>query len=263
MQSFMQGQHPGMATQNGQEANRVMTEAMRLQEQQRMMQRQVRGQPNGHNPMASLPNGLGMSHQQMQQNAGMLGNMQHAAKMNPMNGMTPGQQRSSASAAMANASPAQQLSSGVVPLFSQISNHLRQIHPTASPEQIKQMATQNLNQHYQNQNAQVANGMNPNNGHRGMPGFPQQGMNFPATGMNPQMYAQFLRSQQASQQTRLGGGTSAGTNSSGGSNDANPNASSRPGSRGTPGSQPRSSVAPKAASSSPPPPQAQMAGSSS
>ena len=257
MQSYLQGQHGGMSPQAGQDASRVMTEAMRVQEQQRLMQRQARTQPNG----AHQPN----------HNAAMLaGGMPHGNKLSSANGVAGSQQRSSASPSMPNAGGAQQMSgSSMVPVLQQITTQLQAQNPNATSEQIKQMATRNLNQRMLAQNAQGGgmNGHGPNGNvqmqHQQRHAHQQGGINYNPTGMSPQQYAQFLRMQQANQQSRhvMGGNGTGASNGGGGGGGAvaGQGDANRPVSRGTPGSQGKASVATNVTSSSPRPPQAQMA----
>lgn len=245
MQSHAQGQ------QRIPHDMRVMMEASRLQaEQQQYLaaQRQQRypssNGPNGHSssPQAAAMNSTAQS------SAAMLANLQAAnGKLSPTANGVSGPPRLSSSPQLANAVQARQLSSGVVPLVSQIASQLKAHHPTASDEQLRQMAADRMNQQLRSQNSQAAmhaaagNNLSAN----GMGAqLPQQGMGFGNTMLNPQMYAQYMHSQQSSQQNR------------GGVNGIN---GVRPSSRGnTP--QMRNGGSQAGTSQSPRPPQAQMAG---
>ncbi|MGI4815486.1 MAG: hypothetical protein ACRYGG_19410 [Janthinobacterium lividum] len=286
IQSYVQGQQQRLPPQNG--PDRVIMEASRVQEQQRLMQqRQYQTQANGVNgvngPSPSPHNNLNVqqSPQQLQPNMPMLGNMQMNGKPNPAIGVN-GQQRSSGSP-MPNPVQNQQLSSGMTPLLNQISSSLRAAHPNLPQEQIQKMATTHLNQHLRNQNSQAGNS------HSNIP-HPQQqqqqqqqhqqqqqqqqhqqqqllqqqqqhqqqqqqqpqpqavGVGYNQPPMSSHAYAAYMRTQQASQQGRQGGEGS----------------SARPESRGgTPQTKSQNGAPPPSGSSqSPRPPLAQMASSS-
>ena len=149
---------------------------------------------------------------------------------------------------MASATQAHQLSNGMVPLLNQITNHLKATNPNASHEQIKQMATMQLNNHLRNQNSQAAANLGVNGGMAMLPG--QHALGFSSGQINPQVYAQMMRNQQASQQSR---------NTNGDVNGARP---SSQGSVQAKRNSNGSSVGAPNASQSPRPPQAQLAGQS-
>ena len=253
MQSYLQGQQR-LPSQNGQD--RIVLEAARLQEQQRIMQqqRQQQGQVNNGigNPPSSSYNGN--FHIPIQSSSAMGSNLQSAnGKMNAASNGTLTQPRTSTSPGIAENLQSQQTASGVYPVLSQIQNQLKAMHPQASPEQIRQMATVNLSQqlrNYQQVNNNNGIAMNPN-----MQLSPQQQMAFNANAnvMNSQIYASYLpglRSQQANRNGAAGGAN--------GSPNGDANAI-RPSSQGSVGAvQGRSGSMP---SGSPRPPQAQLAGS--
>ena len=244
MQPHMQGQ------QRLPNDVRIMMEATRLQQEQ---QQYLAAQRQQRFPTSNLVNGAASSPQNVvagnnpQSNAAMLVNL-HAAngKLSPTNGGVSGSARLSASPQLANAVQAQQLSSGMTPVVNQIATQLKLQHPNASPEHIKQMLAERLHQHHRSVNSQAAmqaaaGGSLTSNGLQ-LP--QQQGMVFGSGILNPQMYAQYMHSQQSTQQNRIG---------------ANGLNGIRPSSRGdTP--QIRNGTAQAGPGSSPRPPQAQMAG---
>ena len=249
MQSYMQGQQ--RLSQNGQDHARVISEASRLSEQQRFMQqRQYQSQiggPNGTSPSALASN---MSIP-VQPNAAILAGLQSgvSGKISPAATNGTGQASSSSSPSLANAVQAQQLSSGMVPLLNQITSQLKAMHPQASNEQIKAMATANLHQHLhlRSQNQQASNNI-AMNGNVQLSPQQQTALAYSANALNPQLYSQFLRSQQFSQSRNSGNvGDTGGP---------------RPDSRGA-SSQNKNDSLPSASSQSPRPPQAQMASTGS
>lgn len=245
MQAYLQG-HQRLPSQAGQDNARIIMEASRLSEQQRLMQqRQYQTLPNGANGL-NPGHHSGSMNMQHQPNAAMLANLAASSgKLSPSANGNPGLPRASNSPATGNAAQAQQLSGGMVPVLNQITSQLKTMHPGATNEQIKQMATANLNQHLRSQNQQVGSSMAVN-GNLPLSLQQQQALAYNAQMMNPQLYAQFMRSQQASQQSRNINGDSSG---------------SRPDSRGTQ-SQQKGGPTTNGSSQSPRPPQAQMAGSS-
>lgn len=240
MQAHMQGQ------QRLPHDVRVMMEASRVQQEQQQYlaaQRQQR-YPNT-NGTSSSPQPTSVN-PLPQNNAVMLTNLQAAnGKLSPAANGIPGLPRTSASPRLSSVMQAQQLSNGTTPVVNQIATSLKARHPNASPEQIRQLATDQLNQQLRTQNSQAAmqaavgNGIGLNGA--GM----QQSLNFGNTMLNPQMYAQYMHSQQFTQQNRAG---------SSGMNGVRP-----PSQDNTP--QMRNSGTQGGTSHSPRPPQAQMAGS--
>ena len=245
MQSHAQGQ------QRMPHEMRMMMEASRVQAEQvqyLQAQRQQRYQSaNGANGHSSSPQSTAMNNT-AQSSAAMLASLQAAnGKLSPTANGVSGPQRLSSSPQLANAVQARQLSSGVVPLVSQIATQLKAVHPNASDEQLRQMAADRMTQQLRSQNSQAAMhaaaGNNlPTNGMSTQ--LPQPGMGFGNTMLNPQLYAQYMHSQQSSQQNR------------GGVNGIN---GVRPSSRSnTP--QMRNGGSQAGTGQSPRPPQAQMAG---
>ena len=241
MQSYLP-QQQRLSSQGGNDNARVILEASRLSEEQRLMQqrRQYQAQTGGLNGVTAPHQTTGMS-VPVAVNAAYIANLQAGnGKLNGAVNGTPGQQRSSPG--NANVPQGQQLSSGMIPVLSQLTSHFKQMHPGASPEQIKQMATASLNQHLRARNQQAGNNAAVNGN---MQLSPQSALAFNASLFNNQLYAQQMRSQPASQQSRTTGGDVQ---------------SNRPESRGdTP--QAKASN-PPGSSQSPHMPQAQTAGSS-
>jgi chromatin modification-related protein VID21 len=181
-QQQQQQQQPATA-----DSVRVIMEATRLQEEQRRLaQSQYNAQAgnmNGHMPQANLA----------AQNAAMMANLQRAnGKPSPAGGASPG------------LAHAQQLSSGMVPVLNQIAQALRQQFPNLSMEQINSMATVQLNKTLRSHNALQMQAGGPANGmqmspqqQHAMAAYGGQGLN---PQLNPQMYAQYMRSQQSQQQ---------------------------------------------------------------
>ena len=249
MQSYVQGQQM-VPPQHTPDNMRVIMEAQRLQDQQRVIaqQRQHYPQPNGQDTLQSTPS-MGNLNMAPQPSAAMIANYQAAnGKMSPAGNGPSGIPRSSASPHMAHAVQAQQLSSGMVPVVSQISSQLKSRHPQATADELRAMTADSLNHQLRAQNAQAATqaaaGMATNSGVNLAPPTQQPGLGYNAPMMNPQMYAQFMRNQQEMQSHRNGGSEMNG---------------GRPPSRGgTP--QMRNGNPPGGANQSPRPPQAQIAG---
>jgi chromatin modification-related protein VID21 len=186
-----------------QEQMRLYMENQRIQQQQRaqlmhQQQQQARGQ--GSNQTSQQNQGSSSSPHTANGNINLSAAIQNnpalfaawqqqMSGMNGMNGMN-GNAGASASPRMGQAQPAQgaqpqTLSNGVIPTITSLSHQLQQKNPTMPPEQIRDMATRDL-QRYQarlnqiQQQSAVTNAMN---------GSPQ----------NQQMYAQMLRNQQMQQ----------------------------------------------------------------
>ncbi|MCJ1401694.1 chromatin modification- protein VID21 [Xylographa trunciseda] len=226
---------------------RVILEATRVQQEQQYLaaQRQQRYPgSNNVNGTSSSPQPTSMSTPQT--NAAMLANLQATnGKISPALNSISAHPRTSASPRLANAVQAQQLSSGVTPMVNQIANQMKARHPNASPEQIRQLATDHLNQQLRSQNSQAAMQAAAGSG-LGLNGSGvQQGMNFGNTMLNPQIYAQSMHFQPQTQQNHHRAGSMNGI---------------RPPSRDNT-SQMRNGGTQGGASHSPRPPQAQMAGS--
>lgn len=142
----------------------------------------------------------------------------------------------------------QPLSNGFVPAINTISNQIKARHPLLSPEQLKKMTTDSLKQYEMSQAAMsaAAGGAANSNGNL-QPPMQQQPMLTGVAGAvhNAQAYAQFMRQQQANQQSRVG---AVGVNGI------------RPPSRSATPQTQRSGSGQAGPGQSPRPPQAQMAG---
>ena len=208
MQSFPQGQPRLPLQMVGADNLRIFQEANRLQaEQQQYLQQQRQQrypQANSLNGISSSPH-TGSLHLQHQNNAGVLSNLPNAngAPIPSTNGVS-GPSRQSPSP---GTSHGHQLSNGSVPVINQFSDSLRLRHPQASPEQIKQLTSEALNRYRQHSQATgyigTAN-MAGSNGGLGVLGVnqPQTGANYNSGMLNPQIYAQYMHSQQPTQQNR-------------------------------------------------------------
>ena len=276
MQAHMQGQQripPQMGSENMRvymEANRVQAEQQRYlqqqQQQQQQRQQQQQQQRQQHPPQAnsqvgtSSSSSLGGMNHLGQNSSAVLASLQATSGIGSpsINGV----QNPAGSSASPRMTQPQPLSSGVVPAINAISNQIKARHPQASPEQVTKMATESLNAYRMNQ-AQAAAAMQAaaggnvtagtNNTHMSLqlPQQQQQGMMNGANG-NPlqsaQMYAQLMRTQQLSQQSRSGGSLAGGVNGG------------RPPSRSATPQTHRSGSVQAGSGQSPRPPQAQMAG---
>ncbi|KAJ5747688.1 uncharacterized protein N7511_009384 [Penicillium nucicola] len=226
------GARPGMTMQTSPDNTRVIREANRLQEQQRLLQ--SRQQPQGqqfHNqqfPSQGSPN-LNMSNG-TPNNPAMIAAMQAQGGMQSpsFHAGTP-QGVSTPSPRMGQPNP---LSSGVVPQISNIQSQIQRSNPNMPPEQITKLATDRLNQYQQSQQQRLsqqaainaasgsinANAMNANNvqanfqvphdGNFQTPSAPNMangnsGMQVP----QPQGFSPMMRVPQPGQQNR-GGPTS-------------------------------------------------------
>lgn len=223
MQPHMQMQ-PRMPPQMGSDNMRVYQEATRVQQEQ---QRYLQQQRQQHHPQATQvgssasPN-MGNPSLMAPSNSAVLASLQGGRSGSP-NGVPPPPSGSSSSPRMTNSSTQPQpLSSGMVPAVNQISNHMKARHPQASPEQITKMTTEHLNQYRMshvhaamqaaagasNASAAAANANIALSGASPAPLQQQQQalMNGNSPMLNPQQYAQMMRSQQSNQQNRNGGG---------------------------------------------------------
>ncbi|KAL8843592.1 MAG: hypothetical protein Q9170_000096 [Blastenia crenularia] len=193
-----------------QEVSRVQAEQQRFLQQQRQQQQQhaqVNGQtsPNLGNSNFMPPNGSS-NHANFQRRSG-----------SPSVNGAPTPNGSSSSPRMTNPPQPQALSSGMMPTINQIMSQLRARNPSATHEQISQMATERLKQyHVQHSHAhaamQAAAGSSANvNGMNGNPSGSLQApsQQQPVTAMmnaspltTTQQCAQMIRNQQQHQQNR-------------------------------------------------------------
>lgn len=210
-----------MQPQTSPDTMRIYHEARQVQaEQQRFLSHQRQQQlphTNGQVTNSALPN-MGSLKPMAQNNSAMLASL-HGRSSSPsvaVGGSAPA--GSSSSPRMTNASQAQSLSSGLVPAVNEISNQMKNLHPNASPEQLKKMTT-DLMKIRNNHAAQAAMhaaagtsasvvGSNVNLSNLPTPPLPTQppmmnGVNRSPPLYNPQQqYSQILRNQQSSQQSR-------------------------------------------------------------
>ena len=183
-----------------QEAQRVQAEQQAFLHQQRQQQRHP--QQNGH---AGSPNMQNLN-PIPQNSAAMLASM-HGRSSPAINGGQP--QSGINTSPRANPNQPQALSSGMTPAVNQIQNQVKIRHPGASPGEISRLTTEQLYRMSQQtsiqQTAMAAAVGNSGSGVAGMQApspMQQQAMmsNSQTNMFNQQQYAQYMRSQQASQQ---------------------------------------------------------------
>jgi hypothetical protein len=193
---------------------RILAEARALQEQQQFLaaqlqQRQQRyGTGNGVSGPSTSPQGSMISNM-AQNNAAMMANLQAAnGKLSPsVNGLNAAP-RLSLSPQMAHAVQAQQLSNGMTPMVNRIATEIKALHPTASPEQIRHMAADRLHAQVRSANSQAAMqaaaGIGSSQSSIASQIQRQQNMSVLNSMLNPQMYSQYMHTQQAPQQSHNG-----------------------------------------------------------
>ena len=230
------GARPGMAIQASPENARVIREANRLQEQQRILQsRQQQHQPQGqpqqvqqqfHNqqqfgpqgsnsPNLNMPNGNGAPN-----NPGMVAALQAGGGMQSPSFHNNPQGVSTPSPRMGQPNP---LSSGVVPTISSIQNQIQRSNPNMTPEQVNRLATERLHQYQQQRMSQMA--MNAAAGNIGnaqanyqtahdgnFQSHSQNGVNGGMQVHQSQGYSPMMRVAQNAQQNRVGVGNSPAVN---------------------------------------------------
>lgn len=213
---------PRMQPQITSDNMRIYHEATRVQaEQQRFLLHQRQQQlphTNGQAPNSVSPS-MGSLKPMSQNNPAMLTSLHGRSSSPSTSAGGPAPNGSSSSPRMTTASQAQSLSSGVVPTINEISNQIKNLHPNASPEQLKKMTTDALMKFRNNHAAQAAMhaaagtnasviGSNMNLANLPTPPLPTQppmmnGVNRSPSLFNPQQqYSQILRNQQSSQQSR-------------------------------------------------------------
>lgn len=157
------GSRPGLPMQTSPDNTRVIREANRLQEQQRLLQSRQgqphpqQGQQQFHNQQFGQQGSPNMNMSNVNgtpNNAAMMAAMQNQGGMQSPSfpGSTP-QGVSVQSPRMGQPNP---LSSGVVPQISTLQNQLQRSNPTLPPEQITKMATERLNQYQQQQQQRLS-----------------------------------------------------------------------------------------------------------
>ncbi|KAE8412485.1 hypothetical protein BDV36DRAFT_304827 [Aspergillus pseudocaelatus] len=229
---------PGMPMQTTPDNTRVIREANRLQEQQRLLQ--SRQQQQNPQPQPQQPQ------QQFHNQQQFVGQGSHSPNMNVPNvNGTPNNPAMMAalqagggmqSPSFHNATPQgvstpsprmgqpNLLSSGVVPTISSLQNQIQRTHPGMPTEQVNKLATERLHQYQQQRMSQVAmnaaagnigavqanyqmsqdgNFQSPQNGMNGGPGI-----QMPQT----QGYSPMMRVPQTAQQNRVGVGNSPAMN---------------------------------------------------
>ena len=210
-----------MQSQITPDSMRIYHEATRQAEAQRFLLHQRQQQlphTNGQATNSASPN-MGSLKPMAQNNPAMLSSL-HGRSNSPSVAVGgPAPTGSSSSPRMTNASQAQSLSNGLVPAVNEISNQMKNLHPNASPEQLKKMTTDTLMKYRSNHAAQAAMhaaagasasvvGSNVNLSNLPTPPLPTQppmmnGVNRSPQLYNPQQqYSQILRNQQSSQQSR-------------------------------------------------------------
>lgn len=263
MQTHMQGQQrvpqqAGSDMRVYMEANRLQLEQQQyLQQQQQQQQQRRQQQANGQNASSTSPGSGTLNVPSQSNSSAMIANIQatNGVPSPAINGVS-GPPGPSTSPLLENLMHAQPLSSGMVPAVNQISNSIKARHPQASPEQVNKMTTETLKNQYrvvqsQSQAAMLAAAGSNASHHAAnlqLPSQQQAMVNGPSgtPSINPQIYAQMMRTQQSHQQSRSGGN---------GMNGARP-----PSRGGTPQMHRSSSSVQVGPSQSPRPPQAQMAG---
>lgn len=235
-QSGMQqaaGGRPGMPMQASPDNARVIREANRLQEQQRILQSRQQQQSQSQQPQQQFhgqqqfgPQGSNSPNLNMANlngapnNPAMMAALQAGGGMQspPFHNGTP-QGVSTPSPRMGQPNP---LSSGMVPTISNIQSQIQRANPNMPPEQVNKLATDRLHQYQQQRMSQVA--MNAAAGNIGSVqanyqlspdvNFHQSqanggtGMQVPQT----QGYSPMMRVPQPAQQNRVGGGNSPAMN---------------------------------------------------
>lgn len=200
------------------EANRLQAEQQQQRYLQQQQQRQQQHpQPNGQPGNSASPN-MGHLNPLSQNSSGMLAGLQGRSGSPTINGVS-APTGSSSSPQMINPTQPQRLSSGVVPAVSHIQNTLKNRNPQASPEQISKMTTETLNEYRVNHPTAVAvsaaaaamqaaagpnmSAISSNTNHSILSPSLQQQQQQQAmlSSINPQQYAQLMRTHQ-SQQSR-------------------------------------------------------------
>ena len=207
-----------------QEAQRVQAEQQAFL-QQRQQQRHPSQSGQGGSPNMQSLNSLPQS------NATVLASMQGRSSPS-INGTQP--PPGTSSSPRINHSQPQSLSSGMTPAVNQIQNQVKIRHPGASPGEIQRLTTEQLVRMSQQQSIQqtaMAAAVGNSGGNIGNLPAPsplmqqqqQQAImsNGNASMFNQQQYAQYMRSQQASQQRSAGTGNTA-TSTVNGSRSATP-----------------------------------------
>lgn len=151
---------PGIPIQGSPDNARVIREASRLQEQQRLLQSRQQqfqspqqfAQQGAHSPNINVQGINGNPN-----NAAMLAAMQAAGGMGSPSPYNNAQGVPTASPRMGQPN---HLSSGVVPTITNIQNQIQRTHPNLSPEQVAKLATERLHVYQQQQQRMTQAAMN-------------------------------------------------------------------------------------------------------
>lgn len=229
---------PGIPIQGSPDNARVIREASRLQEQQRLLQsRQQQGQqgiPNGqqqfHTPQQFAPQGAHSPNMNVQginghpNNAAMLAAMQAASGMGSP---SPYNNAQGMPAATPRVGQPGHLSAGMLPTITNIQNQIQRTHPNLSPEQVAKLATERLHVYQQQQQRITQAAMNAVGNVGAMPtnfqmppdpnsnfqGTPQANGN-PAVQNTQAQFSPMMRVAQPNQQGRVPVGSSPSMNGS-------------------------------------------------
>ncbi|CAG7919634.1 unnamed protein product [Penicillium olsonii] len=154
------GSRPGLPMQTSPDNTRVMREANRLQEQQRLLQSR-QGQPHpqqGQQQFHNQPFGQQGSPNMNMANVSGTSNNPAMMSMPNQGGMQspsfPGNAPQGVSVPSPRMGQPNPLSSGVVPQISTIQSQIQRSHPTLPPDQVTKLATERLNQYQQSQQQQ-------------------------------------------------------------------------------------------------------------
>ena len=202
MQAYMQPQQR-LPSQHGQESARIIMEASRLSEQQRMMQQQRQFQATGLNGNLNMP---------LHNPAAFAGFQATNGKLSPsVNGNSTQNHLSTSPVASANNVTSQPT---MVPMLKQAQDYFKRAHPNATPEQINHLVTKSLMERSQQPQT---NGMaaNPNGSGNMITHLLSSPLTLPQTqppqlaissrpDMSAQLYTQMMRTQAAQQLGRNG-----------------------------------------------------------
>lgn len=238
------GARPGMPMQTPPDNTRVMREANRLQEQQRILQTRQQAQPQQHphqqqaqpqqpqqqfhNQQQFVPQGSHSPNLNMPNVNGTTNNPAMMAALQAGGGMQSPSFHNTTPQGVSTPSPRMAqpnlLSGGVVPTISTIQSQIQRSNPNMPPEQVNKLATDRLHQYQQQRMSQVAMSAAAGNigsvqanyqiPHEASFQSPQPGLNG-APGMQvpqAQGYSPMMRVPQPAQQNRVGVGSSPAMN---------------------------------------------------
>ncbi|OAP55090.1 hypothetical protein AYL99_10790 [Fonsecaea erecta] len=152
MQAQMQAQLAARGGITSPQQMRMLQEATRAQQEQLLRNAQAQNGPHSspNNPNAALANGQGMSNAAYRAAMAAATANGNASPSGHMNGSSPRPN---------TANSGQALSSGHVPILTQIANKVREHHPNLTDEEVQRLASQQL-QTYQHQATAAAAGQN-------------------------------------------------------------------------------------------------------